>query len=121
MGMTLFTRVHPAVSYVSTVLPAVVVFGTGLSIFVAPLTSAVLAAVPKERVGVASAVSNAVSRVAGLLATAIIPLAAGISGANALVPEQLGRGFIRGMWISAGLCTAGAIVAWSTIAGRENQ
>jgi EmrB/QacA subfamily drug resistance transporter len=117
VGMALFTRVHPGGSYVTSVLPAIIVFGLGLSIFVAPLTSAVLSAVPSERVGVASAVNNAVSRLAGLLATAIIPLAAGISGANALQPVQLAQGFTRGMWISAGLCATGALVALLTIAG----
>jgi MFS family permease len=115
IGMALFTRVRPNTSYVATVLPAVCVFGVGLSMFVTPLTSAVLAAVPDERVGVASAVNNAVSRLAGLLATAIIPLAAGITGANALQSEALSRGFVRGMWISAALCVAGAVVAWLTI------
>jgi EmrB/QacA subfamily drug resistance transporter len=117
VGMALFTRVNPGGSYVASVLPAIIVFGVGLSIFVAPLTSAVLAAVPSERVGVASAVNNAVSRLAGLLATAIVPLAAGISGANALQSAQLARGFTRGMWISAGLCAAGALVALLTITG----
>jgi hypothetical protein len=115
--MALFTRVQPGGSYVASVLPAVIVFGLGLSVFVAPLTSAVLSAVPSERVGVASAVNNAVSRLAGLLATAIIPLAAGISGANALQPARLAQGFTRGMWISAGLCATGALVALVTIAG----
>jgi EmrB/QacA subfamily drug resistance transporter len=120
-GMVLFSRVHEGVGYVASVLPAVVVFGLGLAIFVAPLTSAVLSAVPPERVGVASAVNNAVSRLAGLLATAIVPLAAGITGANALEPTHLGRGFTRGMWISAGLCVAGAIVAWLTIDPESNR
>ncbi|MEO5814098.1 MAG: DHA2 family efflux MFS transporter permease subunit [Gemmatimonadaceae bacterium] len=121
VGMALFTRVHPGGSYVANVLPAVIVFGLGLSIFVAPLTSAVLSAVPSGRVGVASAVNNAVSRLAGLLATAIVPLAAGISGANALQSAQLARGFTRGMWISAGLCAAGAAVAALTISSARQS
>ncbi|MEP6731428.1 MAG: MFS transporter [bacterium] len=122
VGMALFTRVHPGVSYVGGVLPAVIVFGIGLSVFVAPLTAAVLGAVPAERVGVASAVNNAVSRLAGLLATAIIPFAVGMSGARGLQHEDIARGFVRGMWISAGLCVAGALVAWLTItAGSHRQ
>ena len=117
-GMILFTRVHPGSSYLAAVLPAAVVFGVGLSVFVAPLTAAVLGAVPARRVGVASAVNNAVSRVAGLMALAILPFAAGLSGARALAPDTLARGFVRGMWISAGLCLAGAVVAFVTISGE---
>ncbi|MEO8337691.1 MAG: MFS transporter, partial [bacterium] len=121
VGMALFTRVHSGGSYVSDVLPAVIVFGLGLSLFVAPLTAAVLGAVPSERVGVASAVNNAVSRLAGLLATAIVPFAAGISGASALQSASLSRGFTRGMWISAGLCAVGALVAALTISGKSDR
>jgi EmrB/QacA subfamily drug resistance transporter len=117
-GMVLFTRVRPGASYVASVLPAVLVFGFGLAIFVAPLTSTVLASVPDERVGVASAVNNSVARLAGLLATAIIPFAAGMAGADGLDTAHIARGFVRGMWISAALCVAGAVVAWMTVSGE---
>ena len=116
-GMALFTRVVPGASYVRGTLPAVIVFGCGLALFVAPLTSAVLGAVDPSQVGVASAVNNAVSRLGGLLATAVVPLAAGIAGGGALQPAVLSHGFVRGMWISAGLCAGGAAVAWATIGG----
>jgi EmrB/QacA subfamily drug resistance transporter len=121
IGMGLFTRVRPGVSYVGAVLPAAIVFGIGLSIFVAPLTAAVLAAVPKDRVGVASAVNNAVARLAGLLATAIIPIAAGMAGAGGLQPGEIANGFVRGMWISAGLCLAGAVIAWTTVSEKAGR
>ncbi|MEP6999067.1 MAG: DHA2 family efflux MFS transporter permease subunit [bacterium] len=121
VGMVLFARAQPGASYVTSVLPAVCVFGIGLSVFVAPLTAAVLAAVPPDRVGVASAVNNAVSRLAGLLATAIVPYAAGISGASALAASTVSRGFVRGMWISAGLCIAGALTSWLTISGTRRD
>jgi hypothetical protein len=49
-----------------------IVFGIGLSLTVAPLTAAVLAAVDDSRSGIASGVNNAVSRTAGLLAIAVI-------------------------------------------------
>jgi hypothetical protein len=120
VGMALFARVAPESSYVSTLLPAVIVFGAGLSLFVAPLTSAVLGAVPSGQVGVASAVNNAVSRLAGLLAMAIVPLAAGIAGANAMQASRLAQGFVRGMWISAGLCAMGSLVAWLTISATPH-
>ena len=54
------------------VLPAILVFGLGLSATVAPLTATVLDSVEERRVGIASGVNNGVSRVAGLLAIAVL-------------------------------------------------
>lgn len=60
------------VNYWTEVFPAIIVFGIGLAITVAPLTSAILGDVPKEQAGIASAVNNAVARVAGLVAVAAV-------------------------------------------------
>jgi EmrB/QacA subfamily drug resistance transporter len=68
-GLLLMQRVSAHVSYVSDVLPGVLVFALGLSLTVAPLTAAVLAGSESEA-GIASGVNNAVARVAGLLGTA---------------------------------------------------
>jgi predicted MFS family arabinose efflux permease len=65
------------VDYWTTLLPAVLLFGIGLSITVAPLTSAILGAIHPEQAGIASAVNNAVSRIAGLLAVAAIGMIIG--------------------------------------------
>ncbi len=54
-----------------------IVFGVGMTIFVAPLTAAVLGALPDERAGIASAVNNAAARLAQLLAGAALPAAPG--------------------------------------------
>lgn len=54
------------------ILPGVLIFGFGLSITVAPLTSAVLSGAPKENAGIASAINNAIARIAGLIAVALI-------------------------------------------------
>jgi MFS family permease len=72
IGILLMLRVTADGDYWTEILPALVVFGIGLSLTVAPLTAAVLAAVDDSRSGIASGVNNAVSRVAGLLAIAIL-------------------------------------------------
>jgi EmrB/QacA subfamily drug resistance transporter len=111
VGMALFARVQPGGTYVGTVLPGAVVFGVGLSLLVAPLTAAVMGAVEERDAGLASGVNNAAARLAGLLAAAALPLAAGIGGMTSLTGPAFAAGFSRAMWICAGLCAAGAGVA----------
>ncbi|MEO7664443.1 MAG: MFS transporter, partial [Candidatus Limnocylindrales bacterium] len=53
-------------------LPAILLFGIGISLVVAPLTSALMSSVPMERAGLASAINNALSRVGQPLASAVI-------------------------------------------------
>jgi EmrB/QacA subfamily drug resistance transporter len=72
IGLWLLTRVGSDPSYLSDVLPGVLVFGLGLSATVAPLTATALNSVAENRVGVASGINNAVSRVAGVLAIAVL-------------------------------------------------
>jgi EmrB/QacA subfamily drug resistance transporter len=61
-------------------LPGLVVFGVGLSITVSPLTAAVLAAVDPAQSGIGSAVNNAISRIAGLIAVAFTGVIIGAAG-----------------------------------------
>jgi EmrB/QacA subfamily drug resistance transporter len=72
VGMILFTRIGANASYPADVLPAVLIFGLGMSATVAPLTATVLDSVSERQVGIASGVNNGVSRVAGLLAIAVL-------------------------------------------------
>jgi len=115
VGICLLGRVQAGTGFVDTALPALVVFGLGLALMVAPLTATVMGAVPSERSGIASAINNAVAYSAGLLAIAVLPLAAGLSGPGGNNPMQLESGFHRAMNLSAGLCIVGAIVAFLTI------
>jgi EmrB/QacA subfamily drug resistance transporter len=110
-GVLLTLRIGTDASYVFDVLPAVVLFGLGLSTLVAPLTATVLSSAPPGHSGVASGVNNAVARVAGLLAVAVIPVVAGLSGANYADVDRFASGFRMSMSICAGLLLAGAALA----------
>ena len=114
-GVLLLLRIHSGASYVLDVLPAVIVFGFGLALLVAPLTTTVLAAAPAEHAGVASGVNNAVARAAGLLAVAVLPLVAGISGSDYQNPDKFADGFRTAMLACVALLVPGGILAALTI------
>jgi len=114
-GMLLMTRIEPGDGYVASVLPAVTVFGLGLTLVVSPVTATVLAAVSDRHAGIASGTNNAVSRVAGLLAVALLPLLAGLSGHRFYERAAMTHGFHVAMLACAGLALAGAALAFATI------
>jgi EmrB/QacA subfamily drug resistance transporter len=110
-GLALLVRAPSGSNYFEYVLPAVLVFGTGLAITVAPLTTTVMGSVSSEHAGIASAVNNDVARIAGLVAVAILPWLAGIGGSAYLHPHQLASGFRTAVLISAVLCAAGGVLS----------
>ncbi len=110
-GVLLLLRIGPNASYVADVLPAVTVFGFGIALLVAPLTIAVLGAVPAEHAGVASGMNNAVARTAGVLAVAVLPLIAGISGDDYQDPLAFAAGFRIALFVSAVLLVASSLIA----------
>src|SRR6476469_8472947 len=91
IGMLLLIRVGSDPNYLGDVLPGLLVFGLGLSATVAPLTATVLDSVEERHAGIASGINNGISRVAGLLAIAI--LGAVISAQfGSVLNEKLGGG-----------------------------
>ena len=114
-GLLLATRIGPNASYLADVLPAVTLFGLGLSATVAPLTATVLASAEIRHAGVASGVNNAVARAAGLLAVAGLPVAVGLTGAAYRDPVLLESSFRAAMVVCAGLLVAGAALSAVTI------
>ena len=115
LGLALLVRVDAQASYVTQVLPAMLVFGLGVAINVAPLTATALAAAPAEQAGVASAVNNDVARIGGLIAVAVLPAVAGISGATFAQPAALLDGFHSAVLIAAATCALGGVLAGLTI------
>jgi EmrB/QacA subfamily drug resistance transporter len=109
-GLVLFGQIGPGDSYISSVLPAVLMFGFGMALTVAPLTAAVLGSVGDGQAGIASGVNNAVARLAGLLAVAILPALAGIATDESLA-TSLDTGYSTALRIAAGLCAAGGVIS----------
>jgi EmrB/QacA subfamily drug resistance transporter len=112
IGVLLLVRVRPGAHYWTEVFPAVLVFAVGMTVTVAPLTSAVLAAVERRHVGVGSGVNNAVARLASLVAVAVLPAVAGIDTGDA---PSIDKGFATAMVISGVTAVAGGAIAFVTI------
>lgn len=115
IGFLLLSRVRQGTSYPEGVLPGLIVFGLGLASTVAPLTATVLAAAATRYAGIASGVNNAVARAASLLAVAVIPGLAGLTGNSYRDPAAFSIGFHRSMLAGAVLTAAGGVLAWMLI------
>ncbi len=72
IGMALFAAPGIGGTYWTTYFPAAVLFGLGMGLTVAPLTSTVLGSVSRQHTGVASGVNNTASRVGGLVVIAAL-------------------------------------------------
>ncbi|MET8826439.1 MFS transporter [Streptomyces sp. NPDC004610] len=114
-GLLLMTRVGPDASYVTDVLPALLVMGLGMVTLVAPLTATVLASVDTTRAGLASGINNAAARAAGLVAVAALPLLAGMSEDAYRSAPAFDSAFGRAMVICAGVLVVGSAVAFATV------
>lgn len=103
-GVLWLLTVQADFDYWTQMLPSMIVFGLGLAITVSPLTAAILGAVDTSRSGIASAVNNAVSRVAGLLVIAM--LATIVGGTLDLA------GFYRAAVVAAAMLALGALISF---------
>jgi EmrB/QacA subfamily drug resistance transporter len=99
LGFVLFAVPGAGGSYWKTFFPAAVVLGFGMTVTVAPLTTVVMNSVDKERVGAASGINNAVARVAGVLAIAVLGIvmvtAFGSRLDHNLAPLSIPSGILR--------------------------
>ena len=119
-GVLWLGAIGPGDGYVTSVLPAVVVFGIGMTFVVAPLTAAVLASVDDQMTGVASGVNNAVARLAGLLAVAALPGMAGIA-TGASLAEDLAAGYSTALQIAAAVTAAGGVVGFLLVSSEGRR
>jgi len=115
LGLMLLVRIDAAGTYGTQVLPAVVVFGLGLATTVAPLTATALSSAPASEAGVASAVNNDVARTASLIAVAVLPAIAGITGSAYLHPAVFSTGFHKASLVSGALCVLSGLMAAALI------
>jgi EmrB/QacA subfamily drug resistance transporter len=110
-GILLFLRVGIHTSYLTDLLPGLLVFSLGLSMTVAPLTATVLADANEGDAGIASAINNAIARVAALVGVSVI----GVVVASALVGDTFTanaasvRAFHEAVAICAALIAAGGL------------
>jgi EmrB/QacA subfamily drug resistance transporter len=115
VGVALMLRIGTDVSYVRDILPAVLVFGLGLAMMVAPLTATVLAAAPEEHAGIASGVNNAVARAGSLLAVAALPVVVGLHGEEYADAGSFDAAYGRAIMICTVLLLVGGALSWLTI------
>jgi EmrB/QacA subfamily drug resistance transporter len=102
-----------------TLLPAMVLGGTGLACVMSPMTAAALGAVPVAKAGVGSGVLNTFRQVGGSLGLAlmgaIMAAKAGSLDARTLDPQTFVAGLDLAMYVSAGIAFAAAVVAATTV------
>jgi MFS family permease len=103
IGMGMLYFFGPGKHYATYILPAAILFGVGLVLMVAPLTTTVMNSVGDEQSGIASGINNAVSRAAGLIVIAVL----GLLGSSHV--------YHFAMALSAGMAAASGIMSFLVI------
>lgn len=115
LGLVAMVRIGPGSSFAFDLMPAVTLFGAGLTLTVAPLTATALASAPERSVGVAAAVNSDVARLAGLFAVAVLPGLVGIDAAAFSDAGSFDVGFDRAVLICGIVCALGGAVSFLSI------
>ncbi len=103
LGHLLMLTVTAEVDYWWQLLPGILLFGLGLAITVAPLTAAILGSISEKQSGIGSAINNAVARVAGLVAVAMLGIV--------VVGRLDVSGMHRALVVAAGLLILGGVIS----------
>ena len=116
-GILMLLRTGMQTSYLRDLLPALLVFSLGLSMTVAPLTAAVLADADETDAGIASAINNAIARVAGLVGVSVLGvIVAGTLGADTFAANtESVHAFHLTIVVCAALVAGGGLVGWLRI------
>ena len=117
LGVLAIRTIEPGDDYWTDILPPLVLFALGLVSLAAPVTAVALQGAGTRHAGVASGVNNAVARTAQLLAIAVLPPLAGLSGDAYTDPVAVAEAFRTAMTICAGVAAMGAVIGYITIRG----
>ena len=138
LGLGLFIGLH---SLWFVVLPAMILFGLGMSLVVSPLSTAVMTAVADRDTGTASGINNAVARVAGLFAVATMGglgalvfagsigggaggLSFGMSvpgGPTPAAAAATDHAFAAIAYVTAALSLLSGVIAWTTLERKTGK
>ncbi|MBS1893621.1 MAG: MFS transporter [Actinobacteria bacterium] len=116
-GMLVLTQIDATTSY-AVLLVGYLLFGISLGFVYAPMSTAAMAAMPAEKVGIASGVLSMVRLLAGAVA---------LAGTGAIFHALLGSGdsfagsVAGSTWLPVGLMALGAILAWGYVRGPQEE
>jgi EmrB/QacA subfamily drug resistance transporter len=111
-GILLLVRVGQHISYVTDLLPALLLFSVGLTMTVSPLTATILAGADEADAGIASAINNAIARMAGLIGVSVIGVVVGgtLVGGTFAANAASVRAFHMAIVVCAALVAAGGVI-----------
>jgi MFS family permease len=124
IAMVLFTRLTSGGSYVTEVLPGLLVIGFGMGCIFAPAFGTATLGVERQEAGIASAMVNTSQQVGGSVGTALLSTlfassAAGYAASHRVLPAvAMVHGYTTAFWWAAGIFAVGLIVAATVLPGR---